>query len=193
MVYHNSIISGEFSYVYIFLCIIGLFMCVVYLLDIHLIVKNELVVKYNKWIRLNSLVSTNQKTKIAIIIVSLKLIFQAIWISFLQYVNKTVKKLGKNKYEISYVVEGKLYKLLVTVTRGPSPVLQVINNSNEDITTKIIPYIGPDYNWHNSQFTPEFFNCDSLSFELADGSEYTVKNRSIIKSFNNLSRIERRL
>ena len=166
--------------------------CVVYVLDIHTIVKNELVVKYNKWIRLNSLVSTNQKTKIAIILISLKLIFQAIWISFLQYMNKTVRNIGKNKYEITYVVEGKLYKLVVNVTRGPSPVLQVINESNDDITSTIMPYIGPDYNWHNSQFTPSFFNCESLTFELADGTEYTVnKNRLLIKSFNNLTRTER--
>ena len=149
--------------------------------------------KYNKWIRLNSLVSTNQKTKLAIIGVSLKLIFQAIWISIIQYLNKTVKKIGRNKYQITYVVEGKLYKLVVNVTRGPSPVLQIINQSNEDITSTIMPYIGPDYNWHNSQFTPEFFNCDSLSFELSDSSEYTVnKNRLVIKSFNNLTRTERK-
>jgi hypothetical protein len=178
----------EISYFFIFF-----FFWIVYLLDIHLIVKNEVATKYNKWIRLNSLVSTNQKTKLAIILVSLKLIFQAIWISFLQYINKTTKKLSKNKYEITYVIEGKLYKLIVTVTRGPSPVLQIINNSNEDITSKIIPYVGPDYNWHNSQFTPEFFNCDTLSFELADGSEYTVKNRTIIKSFNNEKRTERKI
>lgn len=187
--------QDAFSVIYFFLSFFCLFlMWVVYTLDIHRIVKNELSNKYNKWIRLNSLVSTNQKTKLAIILVSLKLIFQAIWISFLQYTNKTVKKLAKNKYEISYVVEGKLYKLVVNVTRGPSPVLQVINESNEDITSKIIPYIGPDYNWHNSQFTPEFFNCETLSFELADGSEYSVnKNRSVIKSFNNLVRTERKI
>lgn len=163
--------GDDFSVGYFFLYIFFLFlMWVIYILDIHLIIKNQLASKYNKWIRLNSLVSTNQKTKLAIIRVSLKLIFQAIWISFLQYINKSVKKLSKNKYEVTYVIEGKLYKLVVNVTRGPSPVLQVINQSNEDITTKIMPYIGPDYNWHNSLFTPEFFNCDNLSFELADGT-----------------------
>lgn len=188
MFYENI---GGFSVVYFFFCMFVLW--VIYALDIHLIVKNELIVKYNKWIRINSLVSTSQKTKLAIITVSLKLIFQAIWISLLQYINKTVRKVSRNKYEISYVIEGKLYKLIVTVTRGPSPVLQVINNSNEDVTNKIMPYIGPDYNWHNCQFTPDFFNCDSLSFELADSSEYTVKNRSIIKSFNNITRTERRM
>ena len=186
MVYQNLFSLYFFLFIFCLLCLWG-----IYLLDIHLIVKNELVVKYNKWIRLNSLVSTNHKTKLAIILVSLKLIFQAIWISMLQYVNKTVKKVGRNKYEISYVVEGKLYKLVVNVTRGPSPVLQVINQSNEDITTRIMPYIGPDYNWHNTYFTPEFFKCDSLSFELSDGTEYTVnKKRLVIKSFNNLTRTE---
>jgi hypothetical protein len=170
---------------YFSLLVILLFISFLYNLNTHLIIKNELVSKYNRWKKLNSLVSTSQKNKLTIIIVSLKLIFQAIWISFLQSKNKTIKKLNKNKYELTYIIEGKLYKLVVNVTRGPSPVLQVINNHNNDVTSQIIPYIGPNYNWHKNQFTPDFFGYESLSFELADGNEYTVKNKTSIKSFNN--------
>lgn len=161
-----------------------LFLWFMHILQTHLIIKNEISTRYNKWKRLNSLVSTRQKTRLAIITVSLKLIFQAIWISFLQATNKTVRKLNKNKYEITYIVEGKLYKLVVNVTRGPSPVLQVINNTNDDVTSEIVPYLGPTYNWHNTAFTPEFFGYENLSFELADGTEYSVQNKKVIKSFN---------
>jgi hypothetical protein len=140
--------------------------------------------KYNKWKRLNSLVSTSQKTKISIVIISFKLIFQAIWISLLQRVNKTIKKLNKNKYELTYIIEGKMYKLVVNVTRGPSPVLQIINDTNDDVTSQIMPYLGPSYNWHNTPFTPEFFGLESLTFEVADGTEYSVQNKKFIKSFN---------
>ena len=171
-----------FYYFCIFFII--LFFSFLYKLQTHIIIKNEFVSKYNKWNRLNSLVSTRQKTKFAIVVVSLKLIFQAIWISFLQSTNKTVKKLNKNKYELTYIVEGKMYKLVVNVTRGPSPVLQVINDTNDDVTTQITPYLGPSYNWHNCTFTPEFFGYENLTFELADGTEYSVQNKKVIKSFN---------
>ena len=155
-----------------------------YRLNTHGIIRNEIQNKYCKWRKLNSLVSTSNKTKIAIITVSLKLIFQAIWISFIQRTNKTVKKLNKNKYEITYIVEGKIYKLVVNVTRGPSPVLQIINDTNDDVTYEVLPYVGPNYNWHNSSFTPEFFGFESLTFELADGTEYSVQNKRVIKTFN---------
>jgi hypothetical protein len=155
-----------------------------YRLNTHGIIRNEIQNKYCKWRKLNSLVSTSNKTKIAIITVSLKLIFQAIWISFIQRTNKTVKKLNKNKYEITYIVEGKIYKLVVNVTRGPSPVLQIINDANDDVTYEVLPYVGPNYNWHNSSFTPEFFGFESLTFELADGTEYSVQNKRVIKPFN---------
>jgi hypothetical protein len=169
---------------YFLLVFIVLILGFLFSLQTHLIVKNELSLKYNKWKRLNSLVSTSQKTKISIVIISFKLIFQAIWISLLQRVNKTIKKLNKNKYELTYIIEGKMYKLVVNVTRGPSPVLQIINDTNDDVTSQIMPYLGPSYNWHNTPFTPEFFGLESLTFEVADGTEYSVQNKKFIKSFN---------
>jgi hypothetical protein len=169
---------------YFFLVFIILIFSFLYKLQTHLIVKNELSMRYNKWKRLNCLVSTSQKTKLAIITVSLKLIFQALWITFLQKVNKTVRKINRNKYEITYNIEGKMYKLVVNVTRGPSPVLQIINDTNDDVTSQIMPYLGPNYSWHNTTFTPEFFSFENLTFELADGTEYSVQNKKSIKCFN---------
>lgn len=173
--------------IYYFLFVILFFMFVGFLtLDTHIIIKNEIVSKYNRWKRLNSLVSTSHKNKLSIIIISLKLIFQAIWVSFLQSTNKTVKKINKNKYELTYVVEGKVYKLIVNVTRGPSPVLQIIDNLNNDVSSEITPFLGPNYNWHNTQFTPDFFGYSSLTFELADGTEYTVHSKNVIRPFNRI-------
>lgn len=152
------------------------------MLNTHKIVQNELEMKYNKWKRLNSLVSTRNKNKLTIIIISLKLICQAIWITFLQKVNKTIKKINRNKYELTYVIEGKIYKMIVTVSRGPSPVLQIINDKNDDVTSQIVPYLGPNYNWHNTKFTPESFGFETLTFELSDGTEYTTPSKTNIKS-----------
>ena len=33
--------------------------------------------------------------------------------------------------------------------------------------------MGPLYDWHGSKMSPSFFNTLTLTFELADGTEYT--------------------
>ena len=98
---------------------------------------------------------------------------QLIWIHILQYLNNTVKKVGKNSYEISYVINGKLYKLITSTKRGPSPVLQIVSKTDDDVTALILPYMGPLYDCHNMDITPAMLGHESLLFELGNGTEYT--------------------
>lgn len=109
-----------------------------------------------------------------------------IWIRILQYLNNTVITVGKNSYEISYVINGKLYKMITSTKRGPAPVLQVINSTDEDVTAFILPYMGPMYDWHNVDVTPAMLGQESLLFELGNGNEYTYSSQDKInlKIFN---------
>jgi hypothetical protein len=84
--------------------------------------------------------------------------------------NNTVKKIGKNTYEITYNIAGNTYKMIVTPTKGPSPILQISDHNLNDVTNEILPYLGPERNWHGNKFNLDFFNKESLTFELADGS-----------------------
>ena len=106
--------------------------------------------------------------KISYIVI--KTIFTYSYISFLQYVNSNVKQIRKNTYEITYIINGNTYKMIVTPLKGPSPVLQIIDHNLNDVTDEILPYLGPERNWHGKSISLDFFNKESLTFEMADGT-----------------------
>jgi len=142
-----------------------------YKLDAHIIIRETFSRKYKKWKKINSLVSTQYESNYDIIFISLKMITQAIYLSFIQYLSNTVRKIDKNMYEVEYLIGGKLYKMIVIPKKGPNPILQVRNEDDTDITDFIIPYYGPNYDWHNIQVFPQLFGCKEMTFELSDGSE----------------------
>jgi len=135
--------------------------------------RDSLALHWNKWRRVNNLVSRNTQNKILIIWYSLVMIAKVIWISILQYTNNTVTCVGKNKYEISYVINRKLYKFHTQVKRGPVPILQIIDHDDNDVTRIVLPYMGPKFNGHTIASTPDILGYRSLSFELSNGESYT--------------------
>ena len=149
-------------------------------LDGYSIVKNVVVVKYNKFKKINRLVSTNYKGFFVVLWISVCLIFKALWISFLQYINSSIIKIDGNKYILSYVIKGKLYKMVIKPVRGPSKVLLVSNEKHEDVSHNICPYLGPEENFHGCIYNPEFFKYNELVFELSNGCEHTFKNKENI-------------
>jgi len=102
-----------------------------------------------------------------------RILAKSMYISAMQKINKTVLKLGKNVYEVSYTINGKLYKMLVSPNRGPSQILMVCDENNNNITELVIPYMGPNYDWHGNNITPGFFGCKELTFSLYNGTDYT--------------------
>ena len=91
--------------------------------------------------------------------------------------NTSVVKIGRNKFCVSYVVSGKMYTMIVTPARGPSPILQIINDDIEDITDKVLPYMGPGYDWHGTGYDfRAIFNSRELTFNLASGDAITCCN-----------------
>jgi len=155
----------------LFVMFVGLFIKI----DGLNIVRKEYRFISQKWENLQGLVATQKKGKTAILVTSMYMIMQVCYTNFLQYMNSTIIKVGKNKYEVAYVINGKIYKMLVSPQRGPAPVLHIHNEKHEDMTGKILPFMGPKYNWHggSNTFTPKFFECQSLTFQLSDGCEHT--------------------
>jgi len=136
---------------------------------------------YLKWKKLNSLVSVNNKNKFLIYWNSIKLLSTLLWISLLQRMNNTVVKINKNTYEITYIVEGKMYKLVTHVKRGPAPILQIISDEENDVTRQILQYLGPDYNCCSNDLEPSFFGYNTLFFEFGDGTNKLYKTGESIK------------
>ena len=143
--------------------------------EAHLVIKDAVAKKIRRFRSLNELVATTESNKMKIIWISLSLIIRAIYISLIQYINNSVRHLDNKTSELTYVINGKMYKMIVLPKRGPAQVLQISNDLENDVTNQILPYMGPQYDWHGNTFTPEFFGFKSLTFELGDGSEYTYK------------------
>ena len=165
-------------YFYILLPITALFLNVLYRSQAHLIIKNVAVIKYNKWKRLNTLVSSTENNNIRIAFISFKMVLRAFYIGFIQYMNNSVRQIDNKTYELTYVINGKIYKMIVTPKKGPAPILQISNDLENDVTDHVLPYMGPQYDWHGSRFNPEFFTYRSLTFELADGTEHTYEGNN---------------
>ena len=82
---------------------------------------------------------------------------------------------------MSYVINGKLYKTVIVPTRGPLPVLNVIDENNNDISDIVLPYLGPNNDWNKYKFTPSFFKSNQLTFELLNGEIKIFNENEVIE------------
>ena len=71
--------------------------------------------------------------------------------------------------------------MIIKPVKGPRLILQVLDDSKNDITDTVLQYIGPRYDWHGNQLDPSFFNNTSfLTFELADGTSETMFSKDFL-------------
>lgn len=161
-----------------------------YLMDGHTIVKNNVVEKYQRFRSLNRIVETKYKGFFMVMWVSFSLIFKSLWLNFLQYTNNSIKQIDKNKFELSYVQKGLLYKIVLKTSRIPPKVLLIFDEAEDDVTDLVLPYLGPCFDCHGQKITPSFFNRKTLTFELTSGEtmsfdeneEISLKNEKITQS-----------
>jgi hypothetical protein len=151
-----------------------------YSLDGHIIIYQVAKSKYEKFKQLNKLVSSQYKNVFSIIWVSICLILKMYWINFLQWANKTVEYTKDRNIIISYVINGRLYKLVVKNKRGPNDILLITDENSNDLTDTIIPYMGLNRDWHNRDFSPKFWDKKSLCFELSTGDFKTFNEHDVI-------------
>ena len=155
---------------------VGLFILFLYKLDFHFTLKD----RYNKIKSLNQLVSSQYKNVFVIFWVSFYIIMQAMYIKFLQLVNKSMVKINKNTYQLTYVINGQLYKLIVKTRKGPKNVILATDENDEDITDIIHSYMGPCENFHGDTITPEFFGKNKITLNLSSGEDKTFDKTDAI-------------
>ena len=95
--------------------------------------------------------------------------------------NNTVKKIGNNTYAVNYVVNGRIYTMVVVPKKGPRDILQIIDECNNDVTDIIGPYTGPNEDWHLRVYKPSFFSKKSLTFNRSNCEEITFTENEEIK------------
>ena len=124
---------------------------------------------------------TNMKFKI--MVKAMLLVCRIMFIRCLQYVDPRVTKIGKNKYQINYVLGNKLYKFQTKIQRGPASILQVIDKDYNDVTKLIKPWLGPTRDFHKIKYTPLSLGFEELVFQMATGDEITFTKSEIIELF----------
>lgn len=55
----------------------------------------------------------------------------------------------KNLYELKYYHRGKPYKIYMVLKRGPSLISKVRTQSGQDITSVVMPILGPNQDFHS--------------------------------------------
>lgn len=124
---------------------------------------------------------TNLRTTFTIIWISLCMVVKAMYITLCQKLNKSVHKIGKNLYEIRYVIEGRMYRMLVAPKRGPTRILQVIDEDDNDITDEVLPYLGPqELGTHGCFLTPRHLGKQTLVFNTHNGDEIIVREHDVL-------------
>jgi hypothetical protein len=112
-----------------------------------------------------------------------KTVDTVLWMGYLvvyQKIAKNVHRVGKNEYDVDYMVGHRLYKIRVHTKNGPrgKQVLQVIDDADNDVTAAILPYMGPMEDWHGKQYTPAMLGHSSLTLNMASGKILVFEKNS---------------
>ena len=140
--------------------------------------------RYQRLKSLNNFVSSRYKNRWKIIKISFSIIFKIFYISICQSLNKCIETKDNGQYVITYVIRGRLYKMIIDSPKGPKKFIQIIDNDDEDITDILEPYIGPNSDFHNKKTTPADFKYKNLTFNMTDGSTLFFEKNDIIKLNN---------
>jgi hypothetical protein len=108
------------------------------------------------------------------------MIIKMYWMNFLHWANNSIEHVDNKTAIISYVLNGKLYRMVVKSKKGPSAVLLITDEESNDISDTILPFIGPYHDWHGKNYTPSFWNKKSLTFEFSNGEQKTFMENEVI-------------
>lgn len=129
---------------------------------------------------LTKAVGKRHKTTTAVIYNTLDVLRKKFWFDFLQRINNSITRLDKNTSVMTYTLDGRLYKIVLDHRKGPSLVLLVSDENGDDVTTDVVPFLGPKRDWHKREFTPKFWNKKRLEFELSTGESKEFTQEDII-------------
>lgn len=166
-------------FTYFLLCVIAFLL---HKLDFYNITYNEVQSKRKKFAKLRTLVGTQYKGMAKICWICMCMIAKATYLMLLQWLNKSVVRIGPNLYEVSYVINGITYKFHVKTKKGPhnNVIIQATDENDMDITKEVLTYLGPMDNFHGNKYTPMTFGVKSITLNLASGEDKTFNEHEHI-------------
>lgn len=148
---------------------------------VGLFYKNKIIATSESLKNLTGAVAKRHKSTGAIICNTLDVLRKKFWFDFLQRINNSITRVDKNTSILTYTLDGRIYKNVLDHRKGPPLVLLVTDENGDDLTSEVVPFLGPKRDWHRRDFTPKFWNKELLEFELATGENKEFKGEEIIK------------
>jgi hypothetical protein len=96
-----------------------------------------------------------------------------------------VSKVGDSHFEVRYTVAGREFRMIAEPATGPPPFFEIRDHTGKDITDKIVPYIGPSWDWHGKAVTPRFFGVASIIF-LCDTADHKFDEYEVLPPLKEL-------
>ena len=152
----------------------------IYFFDVFHSTMNIVSVKTRKLQSLAQLVRTQYKNIFMVIWVCMSIIVKNTYITLAQKLNKTLVRIDKNTYEVTYVINGIQYVMHIKTKKGPKRLIQALDKDDNDITEKIQSYLGPMENFHGHAYTPRFFNTDEITINLSSGQDLVFRDEETI-------------
>jgi len=143
------------------------------------IVNNQVKYQIQRAKQLKSLVKSRHTGFCKITYVMTKIVAQSLLYTFVQKVNKSVVKLDKNKYKVSFIINHRIHTIVIEAKKGPDSLIGAYDENDNDITFKLVPYFRNIKIQKN--LTPSFFNCDKISIETGYGESFEFNNDSSIE------------
>ena len=78
-----------------------------------------------------------------------------------------IVKRDRDLFEVSLFLNGKFVRMLLRIKRGPSMILQAIDDKDRDITDKLSAYYGYDM----CMITPNIMECESIDIVTCNGED----------------------
>jgi hypothetical protein len=90
----------------------------------------------------------------------------------------TIEKV-KTKLYLTYTYNDQTYKMILSSKRGPSSVVEC-REGDQDVTSLVTPYLGPNSDWHGIRYTPQLLGLQSLTVLDIFGEEKTFAGTDTI-------------
>ena len=131
--------------------------------------KQTIEKKLHKLRRLNKFCSAVEKHPVWSLWLRIQILSKVV-LGGIDTTKNTVTKLDRKRYEVTYHIDKRRYKMVVTHRKGPPMFKEVFNDKGENIKDLICQYIGPSQDWHNTEYKPSFFGSEKVTFILPDGT-----------------------
>lgn len=115
------------------------------------------------------------RQKLVVVRVLTKYVMLLLW----QKAYMPVARVGRNVYEVRYVLRDRVYKVRTQVRRVPR-VVRVLDHGGDDATEQVLSYLGPNEDFHGTQTTPGDLGYEGLLFRLRGGGEAAFGRDDVI-------------